>query len=183
MACVIIGLPFVPLYYSTIFGNRLFQELGYTHSQSMFLNMIAMIFDGIVIIYAGKLADKIGFYRQLFIGSLLIAIFTFPAFFLLTGSSTSTFHVYGFIAILISVGGILMGCSMPYIASFFPTKCRYSGVALSVTTGSALFGGTAPLMASWLTDVFQSRLAPALMKPLWRPLCYTSFLKAHVLLL
>jgi len=50
---------------------------------------------------------------------------------------------------------------MPYIASFFPTKCRFSGVALSVTTGQAIFGGSAPLMASWLTDTFHTRYAPA----------------------
>ena len=161
MACIIAGLTIIPLYYSTIFGNRLFKELGYTHSQSMFLNMVAMIFDGVLIIYFGRLADKIGFARQILMGSLCVAICAFPAFFLISSPSTSTFHIYGFICILVAVGTIINGCAMPYIASFFPTKCRYSGVALSVTTGSAIFGGTAPLMASWLTDVFQSRLAPA----------------------
>lgn len=161
VACVISGLTIIPLYYSTIFGNRLFQELGYTHAESMFLNMIAMIFDAILIIYFGKLADKIGFSRQMFMGSFLIAIFAFPAFYLISSSSTSTFHIYAFIGILISTGTIISACTMPYLASFFPTKCRYSGVALSFTTGQALLGSTSPLMASWLTDVFQSRLAPA----------------------
>lgn len=161
IACVISGLTIIPLYYSTIFGNRLFQELGYTHAESMFLNMIAMIFDGIIIIYYGRLADRIGFNRQMFIGSLLIATFTFPAFYLISSPSISTFHIYAFICILVAVGAILSGCTMPYLASFFPTKCRYSGVALSFTTGQAILGSTSPLMASWLTDMFQSRLAPA----------------------
>ena len=161
IACIIAGLAMMPLYYSTIFGNRLFKELGYTHSESMFLNMIAMVLLGILVIYAGKLADKIGFRRHMLLASSLIAVFTFPAFFLISSSLTSTLHIYGFIGILIATDAIINGCAMPYIASLFPTKCRYSGVALGVTTGQALFGGTAPLMASWLTDVFQSRLAPA----------------------
>ncbi len=161
IACVISGLTVMPLYYSTIFGNRLFQELGYTHAESMFLNMVAMFFDGILIIYLGKLADKIGFSRQMFIGSFLTALFTFPAFYLISGSSISAFQIYGFIGILISTGIIINACTMPYLASFFPTKCRYSGVALSFTTGQAILGSTSPLMASWLTDTFQSRLAPA----------------------
>jgi MHS family proline/betaine transporter-like MFS transporter len=161
IACIISGLTIMPLYYSTIFGNRLFQELGYTHAESMFLNMVAMIFDAVIIIYYGKLADKIGFSRQMFMGSLLTAIFAFPAFYLILNPSISTFHIYAFIGILVSVGAIINGCTMPYLASFFPTKCRYSGVALSFTTGQALVGSTSPLMASWLTDVFQSRLAPA----------------------
>ena len=161
MACVIAGLTTMPLYYSTIFGNRLFQELGYSHSYSMFLNMCAMIFDGIIIAYFGLLADKIGFNRQMLLGTICVTIFTFPAFYLITNSSLSIFLVYGFIVILVLVGAIINGCAMPYISSFFPTKCRYSGVALSVTTGQAIFSGTAPLVASWLTDVFHSRLAPA----------------------
>jgi MHS family proline/betaine transporter-like MFS transporter len=160
-ACVISGLTIMPLYYSTIFGNRLFQELGYMHSQSMFLNMAAMIINGVLIMYYGKLADRIGFSRQMFWGISLTVLFTFPAFFLISSSSISTLHVYGFIGILVAVGAIINGCTMPYIATFFPTRCRYSGVALSVTTGQAIFGGTAPLMASWLTDIFHSRFAPA----------------------
>jgi MHS family proline/betaine transporter-like MFS transporter len=161
IACIISGLTIIPLYYSTIFGNRLFQELGYTHAESMLLNMVAMISDAIIIIYYGKLADKIGFSRQMFMGSLLIAIFTFPAFYLILNPSISTFHIYAFIGVLVGVGAIINGCTMPYLASFFPTKCRYSGVALSFTTGQALLGSTSPLMASLLTDIFQSRLAPA----------------------
>lgn len=161
IACSIAGLTIMPLYYSTIFGNRLFKELGYTHSESMFLNMIAMVLLGILVIYAGKLADKLRFRQHMLLSASLIATLTFPAFFLISSPSASTLHIYGFIGILIAINAIINGCAMPYIASFFPTKCRYSGVALSVTTGQALFGGTAPLMASWLTDVFQSRLAPA----------------------
>jgi MFS transporter, MHS family, proline/betaine transporter len=161
IACLIAGLTIIPLYYSTIFGNRLFQELGYTHSQSMLLNMTTMIFVGIIVLFSGKLADKIGFGRHMLLGTSLTAFFAFPAFYLILSPSISTLHIYGFIGILDSVGVIIIGCTMPYIASFFPTKCRYSGVALSVTTGQAIFGGTAPLMASLLTDIFQSRLAPA----------------------
>jgi len=161
MACVIAGLTIMPLYCATIFGNRLFQELGYTHSESMLLNMVTMIFIGVLAIYFGRLADQIGFERQMLMGSFLTSLFAFPAFYLISTPSTSTFHVYGFIAILVTVGAIINGCTMPYVASFFPTKCRYSGVALSVTTGQAIFGGTTPLMSSWLTDMFQSRLAPA----------------------
>jgi hypothetical protein len=50
---------------------------------------------------------------------------------------------------------------MPYMASFFPTNCRYSGVALGCTVGSALFGGTAPLIASFLTNFSGTKIAPA----------------------
>ncbi|MBM3467952.1 MAG: MFS transporter [Alphaproteobacteria bacterium] len=161
MACIISGLAMMPFYYSTIFGNRLFHELGYSHSESMFLNMVTTICVGVIIIYSGKLADRIGFATHIFLGSFLVSVLTFPAFSLISNASSSTLQVYGFIGILSSVG-VMINCStMPYIASFFPTKCRFSGVALSVTTGQAIFGGSAPLMASWLTDTFHTRYAPA----------------------
>lgn len=50
---------------------------------------------------------------------------------------------------------------MPYIASYFPANCRYSGMALSVTLGHALIGGTTPLIGTYLTDVTGSKIAPA----------------------
>lgn len=95
------------------------------------------------------------------LGTSLTAFCAFPAFSLISIQPISTLHIYGFIGTLVAIGAIISGCTMPYIASFFPTKCRYSGLALSVTTGQAIFGGTAPLIASWLTDIFQSRFAPA----------------------
>lgn len=161
IACIISGLTIMPLYYSTIFGNRLFKELGFTNSESMFLNMVAMIFNGVLILYYGKISDKLGFSRQMLIGSLLTIPFTFLAFYLISYPTISSVYVYEFIGILVAVGAIINGCTMPYISSFFPTRCRYSGVALSVTTGQAIFGGTAPLVASWLTDMFHSRFAPS----------------------
>lgn len=161
IACVIAGLAMMPFYYATIFGNRLFKELGYSHAESMFLNMVTTILVGGVVMYSGKVADKIGFSRYMLTGSFFLAVLTFPAFFLIAGTSSSTLRVYGFIAIFSTVGVTINCCTTPYIASFFPTKCRYSGAALSITTGQAIFGGTAPLMASWLTDTFHSKLAPA----------------------
>lgn len=161
IACLVSGLQTIPLYYGTIFGNRLFKELGFTASESMLLNMAALAWNGVIIPFYGRLADRIGFYRHMLLGTLSTAVLTFPAFYMITFPEVTPLHIYVFIALLVTPGCIIVGCLMPYIAGFFPTYCRYSGVALGATVGSAVLGGTAPLVASFLTDFTGTKMAPA----------------------
>ena len=160
ISSIIAGSTLIYLYLVTIFGNSLFKEIGYTQSQSMLLNMLALLIVAILVICSGKLADKIGFKRHMLLSPILTAIVAVPAFYLILPSNTTTLTVYLFILILSITGTLINGCAMPYIGRLFPTRCRYTGVALSVTVGQALFGGTTPLVASYLTDLAGSRLAP-----------------------
>ncbi len=158
---LIAGLDLMPLYFSSIFGNRLFREAGYTDSQCMLFNVLAMVTCASLVLYTGKLVDKVGFERQVLWGSLLIGVVSLPAFFLISSPNNSMFQIILFIIILVSAGTIINSCYIPYVSEFFPTNCRYSGVAISVTLGQTLFGGTAPLIGSFLTDVTDSKIAPA----------------------
>ncbi len=56
-------------------------------------------------------------------------------------------------------GAYINGCAMVYIAKLFPTNCRYSAVAVGVTLGHALLGGTTPLVSAFLKNSFHSTLA------------------------
>lgn len=47
-----------------------------------------------------------------------------------------------------------------FFAEMFPTKVRYSGFALSFNVGIALFGGTAPFVATFLIARTGSTFAP-----------------------
>jgi MHS family proline/betaine transporter-like MFS transporter len=161
VACLLTGLTIMPLYLATIFGNRLFIDLGFSHTESLILNMLALALDGVLVFLFGLLADKIGFRFQTILGSFLIAIAAFPAFYFIAGEIVSLMQVCLFITVLIVAGGMLNGCAITFSASFFPTNCRYSGSALSVTLGYALLGGTSPLIGSFLMDITQSRMAPA----------------------
>ncbi|NKF32588.1 MHS family MFS transporter, partial [Pseudomonas sp. BGM005] len=42
----------------------------------------------------------------------------------------------------------------------FPTRVRYTGITLASQIGSALAGGTAPLIATWLLSAFGGSWAP-----------------------
>jgi MHS family proline/betaine transporter-like MFS transporter len=43
---------------------------------------------------------------------------------------------------------------------FFPTHIRYSGVSIAWGASSAIFGGTAPLVAVYLQNLFNLSIAP-----------------------
>ena len=47
-----------------------------------------------------------------------------------------------------------------FLAELFPTKNRYSGFAVSFNLSNALFGGTAPFVATLLIAKTGSNLAP-----------------------
>jgi MHS family proline/betaine transporter-like MFS transporter len=161
IACLIAGLTVVPLYSATVLGNKLFKELGYTSSECMIFNMVGMLVDGIGILIFGYLADRIGFHRQMLWGTLLISVVSILSFYPLVQESPSLLSILWFIFSLVISGGVINACGMPYIASYFPINCRFSGLALSVTLGHAVFGGTMPLIGSYLMDIMNSHIAPA----------------------
>ena len=160
LSILIAGLMVMPLYCATIFGNQIFKEIGFTTSQSLLLNAMCLIIDAIVIVYFGRLADKIGFQNHMLLGTISTVIAPVLAFMLISQEAISTAHVLTFISLLTVSGGVINGCAMPYIAKLFPTNCRYSAVAVSVTIGSALLGGTTPLVSAFLKNHFHSNLMP-----------------------
>ncbi|HCI48736.1 MAG: hypothetical protein A2977_01925 [Alphaproteobacteria bacterium RIFCSPLOWO2_01_FULL_45_8] len=157
----VFGLSLMPLYLTTVFANSIFiSVLGYTKSQSMVLNMSTMILCAGVIMVAGRLSDKIGFFELISFGIASTAVVAVPSFYLLTLEFVTLTSVLLFVAILNIFGNILSGCISPYIGSLFPARCRYSGLAFCLTMGGAILGGTTPRMAQFLQKEFHSLLAP-----------------------
>jgi MHS family proline/betaine transporter-like MFS transporter len=105
---------------------------------------------------AGRLADRFGRRVMLIAGTVAIAAFAVPGFALARGSV---------IGLLVSdiVMGALIGSLVvtAFVAELFPTGVRATGVALTYGVASAVFGGTAPLIATLLTDAGNAWAVPA----------------------
>jgi MHS family proline/betaine transporter-like MFS transporter len=56
---------------------------------------------------------------------------------------------------------IVQSVGYPLYAELFPTRVRYSGVALGFNIATILGGGTAPYIAAWLTYSTGYDSAPA----------------------
>ena len=64
--------------------------------------------------------------------------------------------------ILLAVGAVSSGVvTAALLSETFPTRTRYTASAMTYNVAYTLFGGTAPLVATWLIGVSGSSLAPA----------------------
>lgn len=96
----------------------------------------------------GKLADRFGRRPILFAAQALFAVFAVPAF-LLMGVGTFGFVLLAQLAIVIPIG-LHQAVQLPIMLELLPTRVRASGGGLAFAIASALFGGTAPIVAVWL---------------------------------
>jgi MHS family proline/betaine transporter-like MFS transporter len=89
---------------------------------------------------------------------VLFILLTLPAFMLL---DTGNFLVIVLIQVLLGAMLTLNDGTLPsFLAELFPTRVRYSGFAVSFNLSNALFGGTAPFVATLLIGMTHSKLAP-----------------------
>ncbi len=104
------------------------------------------------------LSDRIPKRWILGAGSLLLALFCFPFFDAAAG------HTVRLIPLFIGAGLAASLCNGPMagiVADLFPTRIRFSGVAVSFNLAFSLFSGTAPLIATLLVATTGSPTGPA----------------------
>jgi MHS family proline/betaine transporter-like MFS transporter len=144
-------LSYMPTYLMT--------ELGIGEAQSFLATSISLgAYIGLIFLM-GRLSDRFGRKTALVAASVLFILLTVPLFSALDGAS-----FLGIVLIQIAFGALLTvndGTLPCFLSEIFPTRVRYSGFAFSFNAANALFGGTAPFVATWLIGVTGSKLAPA----------------------
>ncbi|MBZ6078966.1 MFS transporter [Microvirga puerhi] len=95
------------------------------------------------------LSDRIGRKPFLIGSAACFLIFTYPLLSMLVGSPS--FGTFLFVAV---VGALFIALNNSVIGTvfseLFPTKVRTSGIGIPYAVCAAIFGGTAPLLATWL---------------------------------
>ncbi|MDI3330822.1 MAG: MFS transporter [Micrococcus sp.] len=128
------------------------EAVGLDHGSALAAVTIGSVFGILGTPLGGWAADRFGAARILALGSGLGALFAFPLFSalasgdaLLAGAAISA--GYGIIIALTS------GSQGSYLASLFPARERYSGIALTREANGAIVAGFTPLTAAWLIQV------------------------------
>lgn len=149
-----------PFYiFSTFVVSYATSTLGFSRTATLTAVMIATIITTILIPFMGMLSDTIG-RKKLFIGGTIgMALFAFPYFWLLQQKSVLLL----IIATVIGLGVIwapITAVLGTMFSEIFDARIRYTGITLGYQIGAALAGGTAPLVATALLNRFNNSYVP-----------------------
>lgn len=107
---------------------------------------------------AGIISDKLGRKTVLMGACVAFVILTYTAFLLLSWGGAFAIGSQIFLGFILAGND---GVLATFLAETFPTSVRYSGFAVSFNLGNAVFGGTAPLLATFLIASSGNLFSPA----------------------
>jgi MHS family proline/betaine transporter-like MFS transporter len=107
---------------------------------------------------AGRLSDRLGRRPFLLAGTAGLLLVTLPAFLLVRGAGPAG-RTLGFVLVALALSCLVVLPS--HLAELYPTPVRSTALAITYGLGTALFGGTAPFLATWLVRRTGAPVAPA----------------------
>jgi MHS family proline/betaine transporter-like MFS transporter len=140
------------------FPTYLQVEADLPRTQALLTNGAALLVFTVALAVAGRAGDRFGRRPMIRAGAGLLVLTSAPAF-LLAGSGSIAAAVAGQLLLCLALG-VFGGGSYAALLEVFPTRTRLTGAALGYNAGYAIFGGTAPLVASLLVESTGSQHAP-----------------------
>lgn len=153
----------------------LIEEVGYSKIQGTLITLVTLITYTIMLPIVGSIADRVGRKPVLMTACVLFLIFAYPTFHLL--SKGLAFSILA----LILLGAMLAGNDgvlATFLSEMFPTQVRYTCFGLTFNTGNAIFGGTAPFVATYLIAKTGNHYAPAFYLMIAAAICLISLVGA-----
>jgi len=142
---------YMPAYLATV--------AKYDALTSVFAQTYGVVLHALLIVLVGWLADHYRPHLLLRIGAVVLAVGAYPFFSALTAHAMDILVLMTIAAL---AGALVNGTFAFVTADLFPTRIRFSGVAVVQNISQTAFGGTAPLVATALVRSLHSPVAPAL---------------------
>ena len=140
-------------------ANHLAVFVKFPKSTALTINTISMIILAVLIPFFGWLSDKIGRKPIILVSTGLTIILAYPLFKFISSGSVEN-ALIGQILFAIVVAGF-MSILPTTLVEIFPTQIRNSGYSIGYNLPFAIFGGTAPLIATYLIKVTGNINSPA----------------------
>jgi MHS family proline/betaine transporter-like MFS transporter len=103
-------------------------------------------------------SDRVG-RRPMFLAAALgYAVVSYPVFLLMTAGTFASAVVGGLV--FATINSLFSGCMAATMVELFPTRTRYTGIAIGYNVGQAVLGGTAPFVGTALIHLSGNDLAP-----------------------
>lgn len=136
------------------------QHGGVAPAVALWANTAGLATMMVTIPLAGALSDRIGRKPPILAAAILSLIAPYPVFVMLSDAPSAA-QVY---LVMVGAGllaGTFAGIVPAMLSESFPTAVRTTGVSTSFALATAVFGGFAPFIATWLISATGSPVAPA----------------------
>lgn len=128
-------------------------------AESLQVNTIAMALLAVLAPVAATVSDRVGRKPVMLAGVGALFVLSYPLFVLLHSGDT-TLELIGDFTLTLIVA-VYLGPLTAQMIELFPRRIRYTGVSVAYSLPVAVFGGTVPLVLTWLIATTGNDLSPA----------------------
>ncbi len=141
-------------------ATHLSTQLGLSQGMALTINTISLLVVSIFTVVSAWLSDKIGRKAVLGGAAFLFAIGTIPLLGIVNTSNDPMIILAAQMLLAVAVGGYF-GPLPALMVESYPTAVRFSAVTITTNISGPLFGGTAPMVVTYLIDKTGSNMVPA----------------------
>jgi MHS family proline/betaine transporter-like MFS transporter len=146
--------------FSTYMTTFLRSVVGMAPGQVLLSNVLALSLAAVMAPFLGRLCDRIGRRPTMIASALLLGGLAVPGYLV---ASNGTLGSALAAQVMLAVGAVTANVvTAVLLCEVFPTRVRYTASAVTYNVAYAIFGGTAPFVATWLIAATDNRLAPAI---------------------
>lgn len=138
--------------------NYLQTTIGVDSNTALMTNTIAVVIGTFFTLIWGFASDRIGRRTMLIIGTIVLSVISLPM--LLIVGQGSMWAVLGGQLLLVACVPMLSAPLAALCVELFPASVRSTSATIATAVGSALFGGTVPLISASLVESTGNPLAP-----------------------
>jgi MHS family proline/betaine transporter-like MFS transporter len=144
---------------SVLMPSYLIRNTGLPPAEAYAANLAAVLISIPFTLLGGFLVDRFPLRRMAIAVMAGTAVTAVPGFLIISAHRTFGAAVIGQVLLAILLGAVyIVGALLAM--TLFPTGIRFTALALPLNIGTALFGGTAPYVSTWLAATTHSPLAP-----------------------
>ncbi|GAB3212722.1 MFS transporter [Marinactinospora endophytica] len=143
----------------TFMPSYLRETLGFDALESFEVTTVCLAIVAVLVPFMGHLSDRVGRKPVLIAGAGGFLVLAYPAFWMMSlGSTLLAVAAMALLGVLIAAFDGAVNAAM---AELFPPRVRNGAIAIPYNIAVALFGGTAPYIATLLVSTTGFALSPA----------------------
>jgi MHS family proline/betaine transporter-like MFS transporter len=158
MSGLVIALNVVNYTLLSYMPTYLERRLGLSTQEALFVPIVGMLFMMVLLPFAGALSDRVGRKPLWWFSLIGLFLLVIPLYHVMEASFLGA--ILGFAALGFLYAPQLATISATFPA-MFPTPVRFAGFAIAYNVSTSLFGGTAPMVNSWMIERTGDPITPA----------------------